>query len=100
MGFFVSEPAVTKDAKSDFISFDLRCIKKHWGATMGALDIVSGCEVGSHGVGIDKVVAKAFLAQLGAKPRPWLTAQRVPRPPVMNADDVEGTLNDLITEQL
>jgi len=64
------------------------------------LDIVSGCETGSHGVGIDKVVAKAFLAQLGAKPRPWLTGQRVPMPPVMNADDVEGTLNELIAEQL
>merc|ERR1712039_1031363 len=67
---------------------------------MGALDIVSGCETGSHGVEVDKVVATAFLAQLGAKPRPWLTAQRVPMPLVMNADDVEGTLNELIAEQL
>merc|ERR1711972_730580 len=101
VGFFFSERTVAEEAMGDSsISFDLRCIKKHWSANKGALDIVSGCEVGSHGVSIDTVMAKAFLGQLEAKPRPWLTSQRVSIAPVMNADDVEGTLADLIAEQL
>jgi acyl carrier protein len=99
MGFFFSEPSVAKE--DSIISFDLRCIKKHWDASKAALDIVSGCEVGSAGVNADKIMAKAFVAQLAAKPRPWLkaSAQRVAVSPVMNAD-VEETINDIIAEQL
>merc|ERR1712187_35008 len=79
---------------------DIGCIKKHWNANERALDIVAGCEERSHGASVDMVMAKAFLGQLAAKPRPWLTSQRAAIAPVMNADDVEGTIKELIAEEL
>jgi len=97
-----------KQTKTDPIigfGFDIRCIKEHWGANdQTNLEVVAACEKTSHGGrGVSKVMAKAFMGMLNAKPRAWLrpsSAHTKTDTIRMMSDKVEDQLTSLIAEQL